>query len=118
MHAATRRINRRAFGQDQEGDIVDALRANGAPPELSLVGERRRSARRSHRVQSRSVVGNLNGCRRSGRWRWLPQYQRRGIGSRLVEAGNQLIAEAGYPFIVVVGHPDFYPRFGFQPART
>jgi putative acetyltransferase len=34
-----------------------------------------------------------------------------------VEAGNQQIEAQGCPFVVVVGHPAFYPRFGFEPAR-
>ena len=48
----------------------------------------------------------------------LPEYQRQGIGSQLVETGNRRIEEARHPFIILVGHPDFYPRFGFVPART
>jgi putative acetyltransferase len=48
----------------------------------------------------------------------LPEHQRQGIGSRLVEAGNTQLHEAGCPFVVVVGHPGFYPRFGFLPARS
>lgn len=46
----------------------------------------------------------------------LPEYQRQGIGGRLIEAGNQKLLESGCPFIIVVGHPEYYPRFGFEPA--
>jgi putative acetyltransferase len=46
----------------------------------------------------------------------LPAYQRKGIGSRLVERGIERLRAGGCPFIVVIGHPEFYPRFGFQPA--
>jgi putative acetyltransferase len=46
----------------------------------------------------------------------LPQYQRRGIGSLLVKRGIAEVRRDGYPFIVVLGHPDYYPRFGFEPA--
>jgi putative acetyltransferase len=48
----------------------------------------------------------------------LPEYQRRGIGSTLVETGNRQLEIAGCPFIVVLGHAAFYPRFGFRPAAT
>jgi putative acetyltransferase len=48
----------------------------------------------------------------------LPEHQRRGVGSRLVETGNRQLHIAGCPFIVVLGHAAFYPRFGFRPART
>jgi putative acetyltransferase len=47
----------------------------------------------------------------------LPERQRQGIGSKLVEAGNRKLKDAGRPFIIVVGHADYYPRFGFTPAR-
>jgi len=45
-----------------------------------------------------------------------PDRQRQGIGSALVTAGLQMLREQGCPFIIVLGHPDFYPRFGFVPA--
>ena len=48
----------------------------------------------------------------------LPELQRQGIGSKLVEAGNRRLQQGGCPFIIVVGHPEFYPRFGFTPARA
>jgi putative acetyltransferase len=43
-------------------------------------------------------------------------YQRRGIGSKLIEFGTARLREEGCPFIVVLGHADYYPRFGFRPA--
>ena len=35
---------------------------------------------------------------------------------KLVEAGNKTVCKSGFPFIVVLGHPEYYPRFGFVPA--
>ena len=46
----------------------------------------------------------------------VPEYQRQGIGTKLVGAGNRKIKDAGYPFIIVVGHAEYYLRFGFRPA--
>ena len=46
----------------------------------------------------------------------LPGYQRQGIGSELVQAGIAKITERGCPFIIVIGHSEYYPRFGFEPA--
>jgi putative acetyltransferase len=46
----------------------------------------------------------------------LPGHQRRGIGARLVEEGLAACRRAGYAFVVVLGHPGYYPRFGFRRA--
>ena len=46
----------------------------------------------------------------------LPDRQRQGIGSLLVSCSLDILRERGCPFVVVVGHPEFYPRFGFEPA--
>jgi putative acetyltransferase len=47
----------------------------------------------------------------------LPAFQRRGIGTLLVEAGLKECARQGCQVVVVVGHPTFYSRFGFGPAN-
>jgi putative acetyltransferase len=46
----------------------------------------------------------------------LPEFQRQGIGSQLVKAGLEVIEKVKHPFVVVLGHPGYYPRFGFVPA--
>ena len=48
----------------------------------------------------------------------LPDRQRKGIGSQLVRRGLDILRERGCPFVVVVGHPEYYPRFGFEPASA
>jgi putative acetyltransferase len=44
----------------------------------------------------------------------LPAWQKMGIGSALVRRGLELCKEQGHRIVVVLGHPDFYPRFGFS----
>jgi len=112
--AAVRDLNRRAFGQDQESNIVDALRANGAAL-LSLVATLNDQVVGHIMYSPVSIEGNVTGAA-LGPMALLPEHQRQGIGSKLIETGNQKLKDAGYPFITVVGHADYYPRFGFRPA--
>ncbi|WP_445173053.1 GNAT family N-acetyltransferase [Microcoleus sp.] len=46
----------------------------------------------------------------------LPKYQRQGIGTRMIREGLKECGRSGFPAVVVLGHPDFYSRFGFIPA--
>jgi len=48
----------------------------------------------------------------------LPEHQRAGIGSQLIRIGLDACHQQGYAAVVVVGHPAYYPRFGFEPAHT
>ena len=114
--AAIRDVNNRAFGQDQEGNIVDALRANGAAL-LSLVATLNGRVV-GHIMYSPLTVGSEVTGAGLGPMAVLPEYQREGIGSKLVETGNRRLKEAGCPFIIVVGHAHYYPRFGFRPASA
>lgn len=45
-----------------------------------------------------------------------PEFQRQGIGGQLVTEGLRQLAEAGVDVVFVLGHPDYYPRFGFAEA--
>lgn len=112
---AIRNVNQRAFGQNQEGKIADALRSNGAAL-LSLVATVNDRVV-GHIMYSPATIGDVTGAA-LGPMSVLPEHQRSGIGSKLVSTGNQKLRETGCPFIIVLGHPAFYPRFGFRPASS
>jgi len=48
----------------------------------------------------------------------LPEYQKRGIGTRLVTEALSILQQMGHMVVIVVGHPSYYPRFGFVPAHN
>jgi putative acetyltransferase len=112
--SAIHALNRHAFGQDQEANIVDALRRNGAVM-LSLVATINGEVV-GHIMYSPITIAGKHAGAALGPMAVLPQYQRQGIGSKLVRTGNDYLRQAGCPFIIVLGHAEYYPRFGFRPA--
>jgi len=103
-----------AFGQQQEANIVDALRKNNAVL-LSLVATINSTVVGYIIYSPISIDGKYEGAA-LGPMAVLPKYQNQGIGSSLVREGNARIKASGYPYIIVLGHEKFYPRFGFKPA--
>jgi putative acetyltransferase len=114
---AIRIVNERAFGGAAEADLVDALRRNGKAT-ISLVAE-----------DDGRVVGHILfspvTIETSERelvgvglapMSVIPERQNQRIGSLLVEEGLRRCREDGHRFVVVLGHPNYYPRFGFVPA--
>ncbi|WP_299701378.1 GNAT family N-acetyltransferase [uncultured Pontibacter sp.] len=48
----------------------------------------------------------------------LPEYQRQGIGAMLIEQAHRIAKSLGYTAVILVGHENYYPRFGYKPAST
>ena len=105
-------VNAAAFETDAEARLVNGLRQSGTDPFISLVA-----------AQDGHVVGHILFTPvEIGEWRAValgpmavaPASQRRGIGSMLVLAGLKACAEAGEQVVCVLGHPEYYPRFGFR----
>jgi putative acetyltransferase len=114
---AIRQVNEQAFGRPDEADLVYALRRRGKGM-LSLVGVERDGIA-GHSFFSPVTIEFEDGIVPAvglAPMAVVPERQRRGIGSRLVRAGLEACRDAGYPYVVVLGHPTYYPRFGFVPA--
>jgi putative acetyltransferase len=117
-YSAVHSVIESAFGQANEADLVGALR-NVASPQISLVA-----------VENNRIVGHIFFSPVSvesagdiftalglAPLAVLPECQRRGIGSRLIQEGLMECQRIGHNIVFVVGHPEYYPRFGFTVAK-
>jgi putative acetyltransferase len=108
-----------AFGGSKEADLVDALRDDGALA-VSLTAD-----------QGGAIIGYIGFSRiritgERGTTTALalapvavhPEHQRRGTGAGLIRTGLSRARVAGFDLVVIVGHADYYPRFGFKSARA
>jgi len=114
-----RSINEAAFGRPDEADLVDSLRREGAAL-LSLVAEVEQRIV-GHILFSRMSIETSNGpvpAAALAPVAVLPDLQRRGIGERLIRHGLDLLRERGERIVIVLGHPDYYPRFGFSSEKA
>jgi NAD(P)H dehydrogenase (quinone) len=116
--AAVHALNVVAFETPTEANLVDALRQK-ARPVVSLVAQ-----------VNQTVVGHImfSPVKLSGHSELIimglapmavePEHQRKGIGSALVRAGVEQCKKLGCGAVVVLGHPEYYPRFGFAPSAS
>ena len=115
--SAIRTINLQAFGSPEEAAIVDALRES-CDDLLSLVAESGGQVV-GHILFSPATIeaerGPVHGMGLAP-MAVLPGYQRQGFGSALVRHGLAMLRDRGCPFVIVLGHPEYYPRFGFELA--
>ncbi len=117
--AQVRWVNELAFGQPNEADLVDAVRSAGAAT-LSMV------AVREGKVIGHILFSPVTVVSPSGDFPAIglapmavvPDVQKCGIGSMLVRASLGELSRAGHEIVVVLGHPEYYPRFGFVRAST
>lgn len=112
-------INEAAFGRPDEAGLIRALRQSDAwVPELSLLAEAEGEAIGHILFSKIRIVGEES--------TWpslalapmavLPDWQSKGVGSLLLKFGLELAFRQGFDSVIVLGHPEYYPRFGFAPA--
>jgi len=114
-HEAVRQLNRLAFGHEAEARLVDALRA-GDLVRVSLVAEVDAKVVGHILFSDLSIVTSTSiiAALALAPMAVLPDFQKKGIGSALVRRGLEFCKEQGHRIVVVLGHPAFYPRFGFS----
>jgi putative acetyltransferase len=115
---AIRHVNTLAFGQPNEADLVDALRRAGVLT-ISLVAVKDDLIVGHIAFSSVTIASDTNTIEAIGLGPMavLPEFQRQDIGSQLVEAGLEACRQTDYSIVVVLGHPEYYPRFGFTPSK-
>jgi putative acetyltransferase len=115
---AVHAVNRAAFGTRGEADLVDALRREVSPL-VSLVAEDGAEIV-GHIMFSPVTLAGAPGLVLMGLApvAVAPSRQREGIGSLLVHEGLERCRALDAAAVVVLGHPEYYPRFGFVPAST
>lgn len=112
------KVNQLAFGQEAEAQLVNQLRI-AVNPYLSLVA-----------IKQDQIIGHIfftpvtiapeklsKRVMGLAPMAVLPAYQRQGVGTELMREGLRLCQQMGSKAVVVLGHPEYYPRFGFKPAK-
>ena len=112
-------INEAAFGRPDEANLVDSLRSEGvilasvvAELEKRIVG---------HILFSRMSIETDGGSIPAAAlapMAVLPKHHRQGIGGHLIRHGLDLLKRRGEHIVIVLGHPDYYPRFGFSSGKA
>ena len=113
-------VNERAFGRAGEANLVDALREQ-ATPFISIVAEG--DGRIVGHISFSPVTiehadGSTVAAIGLAPMAVAPERQNEGIGSQLVRFGLDECRRTGFGAVVVLGHPEYYPRFGFRPASV
>lgn len=112
-------VHHRAFGQDEEAQLAENIMADPtAQPTLSLIatidthpmGHILFSSARLDEAQPATTTAILAPLA------ILPEHQSRGVGGRLIDAGLRYLRDDAVDLVFVLGHPEYYPRHGFEPA--
>ncbi|MFC8900045.1 GNAT family N-acetyltransferase [Streptomyces cinereoruber] len=117
--AEVRRVEAAAFGSEAEADLVDALRADAGAwlPGLSYVAEAPDGTVAAHALITRCHVGGAPAAALAP-VAVAPEHQRTGAGQAVVRAVLDATRLRGETLVLVLGHPEYYPRFGFERASA
>ena len=109
------------YSDGKEYILVEKLRLSGNfIPELSLIAEKDKKII-GHIIFTKLIINNNENKYESlalAPISVLPEYQNMGVGNKLISEGLRVVKEKGYKSVIVLGHKDYYPRFGFKPASN
>lgn len=110
------RVEEEAFGYVKEANLVrDLLHDQSANPILSLLAYENGQAI-GHILFTNAHISNTEiSCSILAPLAVVPSSQNQGVGGKLIKAGLKLLEESGVSIVFVLGHPTYYPKFGFNP---
>ena len=118
-YTAIHEVNELAFGSRAEADLIEDLRkSDNFIPELSLVAVRKGEVI-GHILFSPIVIKSKErviSALALAPMAVHPKFQNQGVGTKLVWQGLEDCQRLGHKIVIVIGHPGYYPRFGFLPA--
>lgn len=111
-------VERAAFGSEEEPELVRNLLLDpSAKPRLSLLAVEEGRAvghilfTKASLAEKHTVVISL-----LAPLAVVPDFQGQGIGGQLIQSGLERLSTSGIDLVFVLGHPGYYPRYGFKPA--
>lgn len=117
--AAVRAIIRHAFERPGEANLVEQLRADGDV--LFELVTAKDQGLTGHILYSPLSIDTDRGALAAAALApvsVLPAFQRQGLGAALIQAGNARCRTLGLDAVLVLGHPSYYPRFGFSATAA
>lgn len=114
-------VERAAFESDEAAEIASALAGDPtAIPALSLLAWEGDRAIGHILFTTAQLTENQNNANISllAPLAVVPDMQRKGVGTRLIQHGLQQLSQAGVDLVFVLGYPEYYPRHGFRPAKA
>ena len=112
-------IQEKAFGHNKESNLVNSLlQDDSAKPLLSLLATDNGEAVGHILFTKALITGNKNSVSAMilAPLAILPHAQDKGIGGKLIKEGLQKLSKLKVDLVFVLGHPGYYPRYGFKPA--
>lgn len=117
-HQAVYALNTLAFGQSNEAQLVDKLRVSEAfVPELSLVAISHEKVVGHILLTKISIIPHNTVSLALAPMAVMPGHQRQGVGEALIQHGLLKARDLNFSSVIVLGHAEYYPKFGFLPAE-
>ncbi|WP_291328622.1 GNAT family N-acetyltransferase [Desulfovibrio sp. UCD-KL4C] len=113
------KVQAEAFGYEKEAKLVESLLGDpSANPKISLIAYQEKKPVGHILFTAGKIINSNKKVSLLAPLAVIPEYQSKGIGGMLIKAGLKHLTELDFDFVFVLGHPTYYPKYGFIPAHS